>query len=182
MVLLNPGESVVRQANVVRQNPQGNRAGLLTLTNRRLVFEAQIPQGPGGGPVVRTTIDAPLFRLRNATTAKPMLGRARLEVELPQQVGVFEVDDADAWVAAITQARAAAPPPPPGAMGPMGRGPGPMGRGPGPMGRGPGPMGRGPGPMGRGPPAAPAVMLRCRYCGLLNQPTESKCTGCGAPI
>lgn len=151
MVLLNPGETVVKQANVVRLNPQGTRPGVLTLTNHRLVFEAHVPRGPMGGPIVRTTIDAPLGRIRNAGAP----GATRLQIELPMQVGVFETPEAAAWLQAITEARSHAPP----AMG------------------GPG------GPLGPGAPGMPpAVVLRCRYCGLLNQPTVTKCTGCGAPI
>jgi len=193
MVLLNPGETIVRQAAATRVNPQGTRDGTLTLTNQRLVFEAEIPGGIGSPAVTRTTIDAPLFRIRNASVPKPLLGKPRLEVELPQQVGLFQVDDADGWYQAIAQARAAAPPPPPGAG--IGGGPG-MGGGPG---RGPGgrpwmgPRGRGMGGwrgpgggMGGGPggggPAAPAVVLRCRYCGNLNPPTATKCESCGAGI
>ena len=179
MVLLNAGESVVRQGNVVRLNPQGARPGALTLTNRRLIFEAQLPEGPMGGPMVRTTVDAPLGRIRNALAPAP----DRLQIELPMQVAMFQLSDAPAWLQAITEARSHAPP---DAGGPMGPG-GPGGRGgPGGPGRfggrgGPGGFpGRGGGPGGPGMP--PAVVLRCRYCGLLNQPTVTKCTGCGAPI
>lgn len=155
-MLLESGESILKQGPVTRVNPQGNREGVLTVTNQRVVFEAHVPEGPQGQPIVRTTIDAPLHRLRNAETVKPTLGRARLELELPQQRALFETPEADAWLAVVTQARAAAPPPPPGGGG-----------------------GRGP---GRGGPAAPAVMLRCRYCGSLNPPTVTKCASCGAGI
>ncbi|HEY6237723.1 MAG TPA: hypothetical protein VIZ68_00860, partial [Thermoplasmata archaeon] len=131
MVLLNSGETVLRQAAVTRINPQGTRDGTLTLTNQRLIFEAQIPGGLGGPDLTRTTVDAPLFRIRNAAVPKPLLGKPRLEVELPQQVGLFQLDDADGWYQALAQAKAAAPPPPPGAgLGP-GMGPG-IGRGMGP--------------------------------------------------
>ncbi|MCI4340113.1 MAG: hypothetical protein L3J73_02430 [Thermoplasmata archaeon] len=157
MVLLNPGETVVKEANVVRLNPQGARPGVLTLTTHRLVFEAHVPAGPMGGPIVRTTIDAPLGRIRNAGAP----GGSRLQIELPMQVGIFQTPEAEAWVQAITEARSRAPP----GMGGMGGMGGPGGRG-------------GPG----GPGMPPAVVLRCRYCGLLNQPTVTKCTGCGAPI
>jgi hypothetical protein len=86
---------------------------------------------------------------------KPTLGRARLELELPQQRALFETPDAEAWLGVITQARASAPPPPPGGGG---------------------------GRAGGGAGGAPAVMLRCRYCGTLNQPTVTKCASCGAAI
>ena len=164
MVLLNPREAIVKQATVHRINPQGTREGVLTLTNFRLVFEAHIPQGPLGGGVVRTTIDAPLGRIRNATLSKPALGRARLEIELPQQVGVFQTDDAEGWLQAILEARSTAPADP-GGMGGSGGRPGPGGP-----------------RWGGGGGGAPAVVLRCRYCGTLNPPTATKCTSCGAPI
>ena len=150
MVLLNGGETVLKTATVTRHNPQGSRTGVLTLTNHRLIFEAQIPQGPMGAPMVRTTIDAPLFRIRNAEVLRSTFGGARLQVELPMQVGVFETPEADAWLQMISQARSAMPRPA--------------------------------GPGAAAPAAAPSVVLRCRYCGNLNAPTLTKCTGCGAPI
>ena len=112
MLPLNPGETVVRQATVTRQNPQGPRPGELTLTNHRLVFEVHLPQGSQGGGV-RATIDAPLGRIRNVSSP----GAGRFQVDLPMQVGVFESPDAAAWVQAIGEARSHAPHPP----GPPGR-------------------------------------------------------------
>ncbi|MCI4330691.1 MAG: hypothetical protein L3K19_02445 [Thermoplasmata archaeon] len=156
-MLLNGGEAVLKTGPVTRVNPQGNRDGVLTVTNQRVVFEARVPEGPQGQPIVRTTIDAPLHRLKNALTIKPTLGRARLELELPQQRALFETPEAEVWLGVITQARAAAPPPPAGAGG-------------------------GPGRAGGGGGGAPAVMLRCRYCGTLNPPTVTKCSSCGAAI
>ena len=153
MVLLNSGESIVRQGPVVRINPQGEREGVLTLTDRRLLFEAHVPEGPQGQPIVRTTIDAPLRRIKNAGIVPGKEAGGRLEIELPQQRALFRVPDANGWLQAIVQARANAPAPPAGGQG---------------------------GPAAA--PAAPSVMLRCRYCGLLNSPTVGKCTGCGAPI
>ncbi len=175
MVLLNPGESVVKQANVSRQNPQGPRPGVLTLTNQRLIFEVQLPAG-AGGPATRTTIDAPLGRLRNvAATAA-----TRLEIELPMQVGLFEIPDAAGWLQAITEARSHAPAAGPPGVGGRG-GPGRLfGRG------GPGgPPGAG-GLFGTGGPGAPAsppaVALPCRYCGHVNEPATAKCSSCGAVL
>jgi hypothetical protein len=153
-MLMNAGEAVLKQGPVVRVNPQGNRDGVLTVTNQRVVFEAHVPEGPQGQPIVRTTIDAPLHRLRNAEVVKPTLGRARLELELPQQRALFETSEAEAWLGVVTQARASAPAPVPGTA--------------------PGHPGGGGG--------APAVMLRCRYCGSLNPPTVTKCASCGAGI
>jgi hypothetical protein len=183
MVLLNAGETILRQAAVTRINPQGSRDGTLTLTNQRLVFEAQIPGGLGSPSITRTTINAPLGIVRNASVPKPLLGASRLEVELPQQVGLFQLDDADGWYQALAQARAAAPPMPPGAgMGPrMGPGMGPR-RGMGPGGGMGGGMRGGMGGGWGGAPSAPAVVLRCRYCGNLNPPTATKCESCGAGI
>jgi hypothetical protein len=157
-MLLDPGEAIVKQGPVTRVNPQGNREGVLTVTNLRVVFEAHVPDGPQGQPIVRTTIDAPLHRLRNALLVKPTLGRARLELELPAQRALFETAEAESWLAVVTQARSSAPPPAPGAGAGAGGG------------------------RGGGGGGAPAVMLRCRYCGTLNPPTVTKCTSCGAGI
>ena len=113
-MLLNAGERVIRQGAVLRINPQENRQGTLTLTDQRLVFEAQVPKGPQGQPIVRTTIDAPLRRIKNAGVVPGADGSPSLEVELPQQRGLFKVPDPNGWLQAIVQARAAAPPPPAG--------------------------------------------------------------------
>src|SRR5215472_16237710 len=116
-MLLNSGESILKQGPVTRVNPQASRQGVLTVTNQRVVFEAHVPEGPQGQPIVRTTIDAPLHRLRNAELVKPTLGKPRLELELPQQRALFETGEADVWLGVITQARSAAPPPPAGGSG-----------------------------------------------------------------
>lgn len=110
-MLLDPGESVVKQGPVRRINPQGTREGLLTLTDRRIVFEAHVPRGPQGEPIVRTTIDAPLRRIRNAELVRPGAGAPRFEVELPAQRALFETAEAEAWLALLVKARAAAPAP-----------------------------------------------------------------------
>jgi hypothetical protein len=161
---LNPGETVVHQSNVVRQNPQGSRPGQLTLTNHRLIFEVHLPQGPGGPPGIRATVDAPLGRIRNVSSP----GANRFQVELPMQVAVFETPEAAAWVHAITEARSHAP-----------AGPGPTGA---PGGRGaaggPGGPGRSGGPP---PPPPPPPGRACPYCGLANRPPTGKCPQCGAP-
>jgi len=180
MVDLRPGEAVVKEGNVVRQNPQGPRPGVLTLTNHRLIFEVHLPQGPGG-PVVRRTIDAPLGRIQNVAA----LDGSRLQVQLPMQVGVFESPEAAEWVRVITEARSHAPPGggmPGGPRGPGGPGgPGAAGRPGGLFGQY-GPRGQGgPGP-GRGPGAAPPPPRPCAYCGRMNEPAATKCAGCSAPL
>ncbi|MFI5417559.1 MAG: hypothetical protein ACHQ2Y_01490 [Candidatus Lutacidiplasmatales archaeon] len=147
-MLLAAGEVVVLQGPVTRWHPEGTRPGVLTLTNQRLVFEAQFPGDSGGGATVRTTIDAPLARIRNAGLVPAAGGAPQLEVELPKQRGIFRTPEAAAWLAAISKARSTAPA-----------------------------FGGGPGATG-----APAVMLRCRYCGNLNPPTSTKCGSCGAGI
>jgi hypothetical protein len=162
MLPLNPGEAVVRQATVTRQNPQGARQGELTLTNHRLVFEVHLPPGPQGGGV-RATIDAPLARIRNVSSP----GAGRFQVDLPMQVGIFEAPDAAAWVQAIGEARSHAPHPPgppgaPGAHGP------------------PGPGGPGRPNVVSAPPPPPPPR-RCVYCGFPNATVGAKCPQCGAP-
>jgi len=178
---LNPGETVVKQANVVRHGPQGPRPGELTLTNHRLIFEVHLPAGPGD-PGVRVTVNAPLGRIRAVSTP----GGPQFQVDLPMQSAVFETPDAPAWLQAINDARARAPPAP---------GPGPGGRpgggggfgGPG-RGGGPprGPMGGGgpgapSGPTAPPPPPPPPPARTCAYCGFAGAPVGGRCPRCSAP-
>jgi hypothetical protein len=175
MLPLNPGEQVVKQANVTRQTPQGGRPGELTLTNHRLVFEVHLPQG-SGDPAVRITVNAPLGRIQSITTP----GGNRFQVQLPMQVGVFESEDAAAWVQSITDARSHAPPAP-GPGGGAGGPRGPGGRG-GPMGPGGGGRTGGPGaPPPPPPPPPPPATRSCAYCGYGSVTPGTKCPRCSAP-
>jgi len=170
MVNLQPGESVIKSGPVRWVGREGERPGILTLTNRALVFEGPVPQvppgaGAGPGPMRRRAWAArpmagppvlapgvlriPLWRCRGAAAVPGPTG-SDLGVQLLQRSLVLRTTEADAWASAIRQARASAPPPPPGMMGVAGRG-------------------------------APAN-LHCDYCGRASPPGSLKCVNCGAPF
>jgi hypothetical protein len=169
MVTLENGEAVIKTGPVRWVGREGERPGVLTLTNRALVFEGPIPQGPpGGGPgmmrrrawagqpaaappvLAPGTLRIPLWRCRGAA-AIPGASGTDLGVELLQRSILFRTTEADGWAPAIRTARASAPPPPPGMRGPGGRG-------------------------------GAAVPLHCDYCGRASPPASLKCATCGAPF
>jgi len=163
MVTLEPGESVVKTGPVRWVGREGERPGVLTLTNHALIFEGPIPQfTPGGGmgpgpmrrwaragppPLAPGTLRIPLWRCRGAA-AIPGPSGSELGVQLLRRSFLLRTNEAEAWAAAIRTARASAPPPPPGMMGVGGR-------------------------------AAP---VHCDYCGRSSPPGSTRCTSCGAPF
>ncbi len=170
MVALGPGESIVKSGPVRWVGREGERPGILTLTNHAIIFEGPIPQQPpgagmapgpmrrrawagpsmGGPPVlVPGVLRIPLWRCRGAASIPGPSG-SDLGLQLLQRSILFRTNEADAWAPAIRQARASAPPPPPGMMG----------------------IGGGPGP----------TNLHCDYCGRLSPPRSLKCVSCGAPF
>lgn len=173
MANLLPGENLLRTAAVVWVPLQGPpRNGTLTLTNQALLFEGPLPWGGGGPrrpmmmgprrPMMRPgmgprpamapgLLRIPLWRCRSASAANGPDGPGLTVVLLQRQL-FFRVSDAEAFAAAITQARALAPPAPPGALA---------------------------GPPGG---AARAAMPRCEYCGQLSAATATTCEHCGAPF
>jgi len=171
MVTLESGETVVKAGPVRWVGREGERAGVLTLTNHALIFEGPIPQQPPGagmgpGPMRRRawaarpagppvlvpgTLRIPLWRCRGAA-AIPGPSGAELGVQLLRRSFVLRTNEAEAWAPAIRTARASAPPPPPG-MGGAGMG--------------------GPGM---------ASNVHCDFCGRSSPPGSTRCTSCGAPF
>jgi hypothetical protein len=170
MVNLEAGESVVKAGPVRWVGREGERPGVLTLTNHALVFEGPVPERPpgaglgpgpmrrrawaaqrGAGPpvLVAGILRIPLWRCRGAA-AIPGPSGSDLGIQLLQRSIVLRTTEADAWAPAIRKARASAPPPPPGMTGGAGAG-------------------------------APAN-LHCDYCGRLSPPASLKCVNCGAPF
>lgn len=165
MVALESGETVVRTGPVRWVGREGERPGVLTLTNLALIFEGPIPQFPPGGPpgpmrrrawagrrgpppnLAPGTLRIPLWRCRGAA-AIPGPGGSDLGIELLQRSFLLRTTEADQWAPAIREARAHAPGPPPGARG-----------------------------AGGNPPD-----VHCDYCGRLSPPGSTKCTTCGAPF
>jgi hypothetical protein len=159
-MLLLPGESVLRSAYaVLESNPSAayeRGAGVLYLTNRRLVFESRVSRGLVrdlvGGRETRLTIDARLIDLRNVSVRRGRLGPPRLVVELPEGRPAFDVLEPESWVAAISQARRD-----PALAATEG-----------------------------GPPAQvierQVVKVRCRFCGTLGNEIDGRCPWCGGPL
>lgn len=169
MVALEAGESVIKTGPVRWVGREGERPGVLTLTNHALIFEGPIPQWPPGGGMApgpmrrrawaaqRTgppalapgTLRIPLWRCRGAA-AIPGPAGSELGVQLLQRSFVLRTAEADAWAPAIRQARASAPPPPPG-FGGLGR-------------------------------LGGAANLHCDYCGHSSPAGSTRCRACGAPF
>lgn len=171
MVTLEAGESVIKTGPVRWVGREGERPGMLTLTNRALVFEGPVPQfppgaGAGQGPMRRRlwagpasqgpptlaegTLRIPLWRCRGAAVLPGRSG-SDLGIQLLRRGFVLRTNEAEAWAPAIRKARESAPPPPPGAIGV-----------------------RGP---GRG-----ATPVHCDYCGRTSPAGSLKCATCGAPF
>ena len=169
MVALETGESVIKTGPVRWVGREGERPGVLTLTNHALVFEGPVPQFPpsgamesgpmrrrawaaqrmGGAPILAPgTLRIPLWRCRGAA-AIPGPSGSDLGIQLLRRSILLRTGEAEVWAPAIRQARATAPPPPPG-------------------------MDLGRGPEGRD--------LHCDYCGRRSPPGSTKCETCGAPF
>ena len=167
MVALESGEAVIKTGPVRWVGREGERPGLLTLTNHALIFEGPVPQfGPGGGmgpgpmrrrawaapgagppPLAPGTLRIPLWRCRGAASIPGPSGND-LGIQLLRRSFLLRTTEADSWAPAIRQARASAPPPPPGMM-------------------------------GAGGPRQP---IHCDYCGRSNPAGSGRCTSCGAPL
>jgi len=167
MVTLEQGETLIKTGPVRWVGREGERPGVLTLTNHALIFEGPVPQfSPGGGmgpgpvrrrswaaqrggppPLVQGTLRIPLWRCRGAASIPGPSGND-LGVQLLRRSFVLRTTEADAWAPAIRQARASAPPPPPGVMIPGGA----------------------------------AQNLHCDYCGRTSPAGSTRCTSCGAPF
>ena len=166
MVALEPGETVIKSGPVRWVGREGERPGVLTLTNRAIVFEGPVPQAPPGGPpgpggmrrrawaaqrmgpptLVPGVLRIPLWRCRGAAAIPGPTG-SDLGVQLLQRSFVLRTNEADQWAPVIRTARASAAPPPPGM--------------------------RGPGALQN---------LHCDYCGHSSPPGSTRCSSCGAPF
>jgi hypothetical protein len=159
-MLLLPGESVLRSAYAVLEaDPTvapGRGAGVLYLTNRRLVFESRVSRGLVrdlvGGRETRLVLDARLLDLRNISIRQGRIGPARLVVELPHGRPAFDVLDPEGWIAAISQARREHPPPSAEAH------------------------------LAPQVIERQVVKVRCRFCGTLGNEVDGRCPWCGAPL
>lgn len=169
MVALEGGESVIKTGPVRWVGREGERPGVLTLTNHAIVFEGPIPQLPPGGGMgpgmarrrawaagrmgppnlAPGILRIPLWRCRGAA-AIPGPSGSDLGIQLLQRSFLLRTDEADVWAPAIRQARASAPPPPPGMMRPGGLG--------------------------------GMANLHCDYCGRSSPVGSPKCVSCGAPF
>ncbi len=164
MVMFQSGETPIRSGPVTVFTQGGPRPGVLTLTNMYLVFEpsgAAPPQGEGwggGGGPASNEYRIGLWRVRQAQ-AGPGPGGKVLQVNLLARVLTIQVDDINAWAAAVNQAHANAPPPPPEVAERQA-------------------MRK----AGKAGPGAPMPPRRCTYCGRLSAATATKCESCGAPF
>ena len=163
-MILNPGESVVMYGGATLHAGARLTPGMLVLSSHRMVFET-------GGPMPFTVIDLGLERVWNVHAgsfqeSKRAATREFLTVETSYGRSVFEVQSARSWAAEIVKARyqvpapRAPPPPPP---------PPPSAGGMGP-----------PIVVNVAAPAAPKIMLSCRYCGNLYDGVAGRCDKCGA--
>jgi hypothetical protein len=155
---LDAGERVLKTGPVVWVTPQGGRSGVLSITDRAMIFEGPVPppdpnRRPGAprppGPVtlVQGQMRIGFWRCRNASVSGGA-GGGMLDLELLRRHIFFQVADAPSWAAVINEARLHAPPGPPGAMG---------------------------GPGGSRQP-------RCEFCGNLSPAGSTRCESCGAPF
>jgi len=175
MVNYEQGEAIIKTGPVRWVGHEGERPGVLTLTNRAVIFEGPVPQPPPGGwgaqrpgagpmgrrpggpptpppPIVLApgALRIPLWRFRGANAVPGPQG-PDLSLVLLQRTRLFRTNEAEAWAHAIRQARTSAPPAPPGVLEKAGGG------------------------------MAPAK-LHCEYCGKASPAGSQKCESCGAPF
>lgn len=160
-MLLLPGERVLRSAYAVA-DPDGRSvtvrsAGVLYLTNQRLVFESRIAQGRIGRLFTRgeteLLLDVGLEGIHHLSIRPGRVRGPRLVVEAPTGRLAFDVLEPADWAGAIAEARRARP-----VLDPSGR---------------------------TGVTTIverQVVKLRCRYCGSLGNEADGRCPYCGAPL
>lgn len=119
-MLLRHGESVLRSAYAVLEgedSPSAARgAGVLYLTNQRLVFEAPRSRGFTKARSTSVLLDVSLHDVRNVDVPRRRLGRDRFVVELALGRPTFDVLDPSAWAGEVARAKRALAPP--GSVGP----------------------------------------------------------------
>lgn len=159
-MLLHAGESVLRSAYGVVEPGPGDApprsAGVLYLTNRRLIFEAPVSRGIVrdliGGADSRLVLDVPLTELRNVSVRRGRIRGPRLVVDLAHLRPAFDLLEPDVWAAAIAQARRELP------------------------------AAAAPGTAPATIVERQVVKIRCRYCGTLGSEGEARCPYCGASL
>lgn len=161
-MLLGHGEGVLRSAYAVVVGGEGpgierRSAGVLYLTNHRLVFERSVARGVVRtlveGAETATVLDAPLAALRDAVVRRPRWGKPRFGIETDRLRVTFDVLEPEAWVEAVATARRAPPAvaPPPGVV-------------------------------VAHTIERQVVKVRCRFCGALGNEVDGRCPSCGAPL
>jgi len=117
-MLLGHEETVLRSAYAVASSgdatdgpPKG--AGVLYVTNRRIVFEARAARrfGRRSSGETELQLEVSLHDLRNVSVRRARVGRARLLLETHRSRPSFDVLEPEAWAATIAQAKRALPPP-----------------------------------------------------------------------
>lgn len=161
-MLLLPGERVLRSAYAVvdpdERTATARTAGVLYLTNLRLVFESRVARGRFGRLFARgeteLLLDVALEELRHLSIRPGRVRGPRLVVELPAGRPAFDLLEPADWAGAIAEARRARPAVDPSA--------------------------------GRSGTTTiverQVVKLRCRYCSSLGNESDGRCPYCGAPL
>jgi hypothetical protein len=160
-MLLHPGESILRSAHAVLDpaddGPSSRAAGVLYLTNQRLVFEAPVSRGVVrdlvDGPDVSLVLDTSLRDLRNLSIRRGRLRGDRLVVDLAREKPAFDVLQPEQWVEAISEARRGLPA-----------------------------AGAPPAAVSTHVIERQVVKIRCRYCGTLGTEGDPRCPFCGAAL
>jgi hypothetical protein len=160
-MLLEAGESILRSEYAVLLEGEGpgvltRAAGVLYLTNHRVVFEATPSRGLVRNLVrgrhTVTVLDAHLAAIHNVTVLRPTLGRPRLHLEVPRARVTFDVLEPEAWFRAMVDARRALPTPHAGPT------------------------------VATHTIERQVVKVRCRFCGSLGNEVDGRCPSCGAPL
>lgn len=109
MVALEEGESIVLSEEA--WNRTFNLMGVLTLTNRRLLFEVtqrvRVVIGPLGREehqnIIGGNVNIPREKITHLQIGKALLGGQRfLSIGSTFHMGEYQVQDPEAWVAAVT--------------------------------------------------------------------------------
>gem|GEM_PF-3209197 len=170
-MILYPRETVLVRGIGTTYAGAGVVMGTMTLTSLRFVFEA-------GGPAPYTLLNIGIEKIWNVHAGVERGGllspsKEFLTLESSQGRMVFETSNALGWAGALVQAKQAQPAPPP---------PPPRHIPPPPPGHGSG-SGIAPGVpvvINVAAPAAPKILMKCRYCDALFDSAGGRCTQCGA--
>ena len=165
-MILYPSESIVAQGGAALLGTGTHLTGTFSVTSHRLVFES-------GGQFPHTVMEVEIGRVWNVHVGGERGGflkapREFLTVEAGHGRWVFELANARGWADAIVRTKGTLPQPPPppppspGVASPPSHLPGQ------------------PVVINVAAPAAPKVMMSCRYCGALFDAANGRCDKCGA--